>query len=193
VWLLPRSLTALCVCTSPMRSARSTRMISSRFCFPVVASPPKRRGGSPWRPCCNTWKAYPIVRLPVRGRIDWKYALGLSLTDPGFDHTVLSEFRSRLIEGGAEQLLLDTLLQHLRDQDLVKAGGRQRTDSTHVLAAVRGLNRLERAGGDGARGVERARCRRAGLAADPGAGGLVRAVWSSRGELSPSKDGRCPT
>jgi transposase len=82
----------------------------------------------------------------VRGRIDWKYALGLSLTDPGFDHTVLSEFRSRLIDGGAERLLLDSLLQHLREQGLVKAGGRQRTDSTHVLAAVRGLNRLERAG-----------------------------------------------
>ena len=82
----------------------------------------------------------------VRGRIDWKYALGLSLIDPGFDHTVLSEFRSRLIEGGAERLLLDTLLQHLRDRGLVKARGRQRTDSTHVLAAVRGLNRLERVG-----------------------------------------------
>jgi transposase len=82
----------------------------------------------------------------VRGRIDWKYALGLSLTDPGFDHTVLSEFRSRLVEGGAERLLLDALLQCLRDQDLVKARGRQRTDSTHVLAAVRGLNRLERVG-----------------------------------------------
>ena len=82
----------------------------------------------------------------VRGRIDWKYALGLSLIDPGFDHTVLSEFRSRLVEGGAERLLLDTLLQHLRDRDLVKARGRQRTDSTHVLAAVRGLNRLERVG-----------------------------------------------
>src|SRR3954452_15148353 len=82
----------------------------------------------------------------VRGRIDWKYALGLSLTDPGFDHTVLSEFRSRLVEVGAERLLLDTLLQRLRDQGLVKARGRQRTDSTHVLANVRGLNRLERIG-----------------------------------------------
>jgi transposase len=82
----------------------------------------------------------------VRGRIDWKYALGLSLVDPGFDHTVLSEFRSRLIEGKAERLLFDTLLQRLRDQGLVKAKGRQRTDSTHVLAAVRGLNRLERVG-----------------------------------------------
>ena len=46
----------------------------------------------------------------VRGRIDWKYVLGLELTDPGFDHTVLSEFRTRLLAGGAERLLLDTLL-----------------------------------------------------------------------------------
>jgi transposase len=82
----------------------------------------------------------------VRGRIDWKYALRLPLTDPGFDHTVLSEFRSRLIEGKAEQQLLDTLLERLRDLGLIKPRGRQRTDSTHVLAAVRGLNRLERVG-----------------------------------------------
>src|SRR5687768_14191057 len=35
----------------------------------------------------------------VRGRIDWKYALGLELSDAGFDHTVLSEFRQRLVAG----------------------------------------------------------------------------------------------
>src|SRR5512142_784514 len=52
----------------------------------------------------------------VRGRIDWKYALGLELTDPGFDHTVLSEFRSRLIAGGLEELLLDTLLDRCRER-----------------------------------------------------------------------------
>jgi hypothetical protein len=82
----------------------------------------------------------------VRGRIDRKYALGLSLTDPGFDHTVLSKFRSRLVEGKAERLLLDTLLKRLQERDLLKVRGRQRTDSTHVLADVRGLNRLERVG-----------------------------------------------
>src|SRR5262249_22244001 len=49
----------------------------------------------------------------VRGRIDWKYALGLELTDAGFDHTVLSEFRTRLVQGKAEQTLLDTLLTRL--------------------------------------------------------------------------------
>ena len=83
----------------------------------------------------------------VRGRIDWKYGLGLSLTDPGFDRTVLSEFRSRLIEGSAERLLLDALLQCLRELGLVKARGRQRTDSTHVLQKTAG--RLRRRFGSG--------------------------------------------
>src|SRR3954447_8031015 len=82
----------------------------------------------------------------VRGRIDWKYALALELTDPGFDHTVLSEFRSRLVQGQAELQLLDTLLERCRELGLIRPRGRQRTDSTHVLAAVRVLNRLERVG-----------------------------------------------
>jgi transposase len=82
----------------------------------------------------------------VRSRIDWKYALSLELTDAGFDHTVLSEFRTRLVAGQAEQLLLDTLLAQLRERGLLKPRGRQRTDSTHVLAAIRVLNRLERVG-----------------------------------------------
>jgi transposase len=79
----------------------------------------------------------------VRGRIDWKYALGLELTDPGFDASVLSEFRARLVTGAAEQLPLDTLLARCRERGWLKARGRQRTDSTHVLAAVRALNRTE--------------------------------------------------
>ena len=41
----------------------------------------------------------------VRSRIDWKYALALELTDPGFNHTVLSEFRSRLVHCQAERHL----------------------------------------------------------------------------------------
>jgi len=82
----------------------------------------------------------------VRGRIDWKYALGLELTDPGFDRTVLSEFRLRLVDGDAALLLLDTLLARVRELKLLKRRGRQRTDSTRVLAAVRTLDRLERVG-----------------------------------------------
>lgn len=79
----------------------------------------------------------------VRSRIDWKYLLALELTDPGFDASVLSEFRGRLIAGKAEALLFETLLTRLREAGLLKARGRQRTDSTHVLAAIRTLNRLE--------------------------------------------------
>lgn len=79
----------------------------------------------------------------VRSRIDWKYALALELTDPGFDASVLCEFRARLIAGNAELLLLESMLTLLREQGLVKARGRQRTDSTHVLAAIHALNRLE--------------------------------------------------
>lgn len=87
----------------------------------------------------------------VRGRIDWKYALSLELTDAGFDSSVLSEFRTRLVTGGMEQALLDQLLMCFRTHKLLAARGRQRTDSTgcplgRVLAAIRTLNRLERAG-----------------------------------------------
>jgi transposase len=79
----------------------------------------------------------------VRARIDWKYALGLDLTDPGFDFSVLSEFRARLIAGSAEHLLLDRLLVACTERGLLKARGRQRTDATHVLGALRILSRLE--------------------------------------------------
>ncbi len=79
----------------------------------------------------------------MRSRIDWKYLLGLELTDAGFDASVLSEFRGRLVAGGAEEQLLATLLVAYRDQQLLKGHGRQRTDSTHVLGAVRALNRIE--------------------------------------------------
>jgi transposase len=79
----------------------------------------------------------------VRARIDWKYLLSLELTDPGFDFSVLSEFRDRLLAGNAAELLLDKLLERCRALGLLTARGQQRTDSTHVLAAIRVLNRLE--------------------------------------------------
>ncbi len=79
----------------------------------------------------------------VRARIDWKYALGLELTDPGFDFSVLSEFRGRLVEGNTDQFLLDRMLAIFKSKKLLKARGHQRTDSTHVLAAIRVMNRLE--------------------------------------------------
>ena len=82
----------------------------------------------------------------VRGRIDWKYVLALDLADAGFDFSVLCEFRARLLQHEATARLLARLLDAAREGGLLKARGRSRTDSTHVLAAVRDLNRLELVG-----------------------------------------------
>src|SRR3954453_12836130 len=82
----------------------------------------------------------------VRGRLDWKYCLGLTLDDEGFDFSVLCEFGARLVAGGLESSIFEALLARLIARGLLGPGGRQRTDSTHVLAAIRSLNRLELAG-----------------------------------------------
>lgn len=79
----------------------------------------------------------------VRARIDWKYALSLALEDAGFDFSILSEFRVRLLEKKQESLLLDKMLERFQEKRWLKARGKQRTDSTHILANVRHLNRLE--------------------------------------------------
>ena len=82
----------------------------------------------------------------VRSRIDWKYLLGLELTDEGFDFSVLSEFRGRLIASKQEHLLLDKLLSCCQEKGLLKSRGKQRTDATRIIAAIRKLNRLELVG-----------------------------------------------
>jgi transposase len=79
----------------------------------------------------------------ARSRIDWKYLLGLPLADPGFDPSVLSDFRARLIRAGREVQLLAVPLTRFTEAGLLAAGGIQRTDSLQVLAAVRDLSRLE--------------------------------------------------
>ncbi|WAZ19077.1 IS1182 family transposase [Streptomyces cinnabarinus] len=111
----------------------------------------------------------------VRARMDWKFLLGLELDDPGFDASVLSLFRSRLIEHGLEQTTLQLVLERLRGLDLLKAGGRQRTDSTHVLAAVRTLNRMEFVGE-----TLRAALEALAVAAPAWLSGLVTAEWAER-------------
>jgi transposase len=82
----------------------------------------------------------------VRSRIDWKYLLGLELTDPGFHYSVLSEFRQRLLEQGAEDILLNQILAQCEAAGLLKGQSQQRTDSTRVFAKIRSLNRVELAG-----------------------------------------------
>jgi transposase len=82
----------------------------------------------------------------VRSRIDWKYALSLELTDEGFNFSVLSEFRARLLDHEAGERLLDVMLEKFQRAGLLRSGGQQRTDSTYVLASVRALGRLELVG-----------------------------------------------
>jgi transposase len=79
----------------------------------------------------------------VRARLDWKYALGLDVCDPGFDASVLTEFRARLLADGQAERLMTLMLDRLRERGLLQGGGRQRTDATHVRMAVRELHRLE--------------------------------------------------
>jgi transposase len=113
--------------------------------FPAWGQP----GLSPWRLALVTIMQFREnladrqAAEAVRARIDWKYLLSLELTDPGFDFSVLSEFRDRLLAGSAAELLLDKLLERCRALGLLTIRGQQRTDSTHVLAAIRVLNRLE--------------------------------------------------
>jgi transposase len=76
----------------------------------------------------------------MRGRIDWKYALSLELTNAGFDFSVLTEFRSRLANSGAEARLFQSMLMQFEARGLLKSRGKQRTDSTYIVSAVHRLN-----------------------------------------------------
>ncbi len=79
----------------------------------------------------------------VRDQLAWKYLLRLELTDPGFHVSILSDFRARLVDGGAEHLLLDALLERCKAVGLLKPRGKQRTAASTCVEAVRALNRLE--------------------------------------------------
>ena len=120
--------------------------------FATLYAQQGRPGESPWRLALITIMQF-IENLSdrqaaesVRSRIDWKYLLSLPLEDSGFDFSVLSEFRGRLLEGSKGEELLGRLLESCQQQGLVKARGKQRTDSTHVLAAIRDMNRCEYVG-----------------------------------------------
>ena len=161
--------------------------------FPRLGQP----GLPPWRLALVTLLQF-RENLPdrqaaeaVRARIDWKYLLGLELDDPGFDHSVLCEFRARLVEGGAEERLLGRLLEACRARGLLKARGpaADRLDpraGLHPGAEPAGAGRR-----DPACGPERAGHRGSGLAARRGAEGLVQALRASgRGRPAAARRGR---
>jgi len=106
-------------------------------------------GWSPWRLALVTIMQFAEnlsdrqTAEAVRARLDWKYALSLELTDPGFHYSILSEFRARLVDSQQSQILLDRILMIFKEKGWLKAHGQQRTDSTHVLATVRELNQVE--------------------------------------------------
>ena len=130
-----------------MRDELGTIFTDEQFAdlFPNVGQPAE----TPWRLALVTVLQFAEnltdrqAADAVRGRIDWKYALSLELTDDGFDFSVLSEFRSRLVTSGAEARLFQIMLNQFEERGLLKSRGKQRTDSTHILAAIRRLNQLE--------------------------------------------------
>ena len=105
----------------------------------------KPLGDEDWFVLFTIWKISTSRQAAdaVRARVDVKYLLGLEIGDPDFDFTVLTEFRTRLIEHQAEHRLFDLLIAKLNEQGYLKKRGIQRTDSTHVLAAVHRSHRVE--------------------------------------------------
>ena len=155
----PLSLTVTCVSNCAMLWAPSTKMVSSLLFFQSVVNPLRLPGS--WHSlavgisqrtaiCRRTFgpssskrsaQSYRLEAFVEFGVIRSRFRFPVSI--PGFDSTVLCEFRTRLVTGGAESQLLERFLKVCCDHKLIRPRGLQRTDSTHILAAVRTLNRLE--------------------------------------------------
>jgi hypothetical protein len=140
--------TGVCACVCVLCWDRSSPIPNLPTSLPLVGAQPKPPGDWRWSPSSNSWRTCPIVKplAAVRSRIDWKYLLGLDLMDPGFDHSILCEFRERLLAGAAATRLLEASMEVGRQPGWITVRGQQRTDSTHVLMTARTLNRLEGVG-----------------------------------------------
>jgi len=79
----------------------------------------------------------------ARSRMDWKYALRQELTWSGFHYSDLCNFRKRLLAHDQAGLVFERVLDYLKSHGYIRAGGKQRTDATHVLGQLRQLSRLE--------------------------------------------------
>ena len=168
-----------CRCVTRLRSIYTDEAFADLF--PIHGQP----AFSPWRLALVTVFQFlegltdRQAAEAVRDRIAWKYALSLELADTGFDHSVLAEFRTRLVQAHAEQRLLELLLERCREGGWLKAGGRQRTDSTHVLIIdPRAQSHLARRSDHGLC-LDCPRGRGSRVGAGPGASRLGQGVWST--------------
>src|SRR5258706_5934560 len=91
-----------------------------------------------------------LEKLPDRAaammavmRLDWKYALRQEVTWGGFHYSDLCNFRKRLLKHECEGVVFERVLAYLRERGYVKGGGKQRTDSTHIVGQVMDFSRLE--------------------------------------------------
>ena len=91
-----------------------------------------------------------LERLPDRAaslnlkfRLDWKIAFELPMDFAGIHPTTLVYFRNRLIENEKASFLFDSIIEHLKSCGLIKQGGKQRIDSTHIIGCIRELSRVE--------------------------------------------------
>ncbi len=118
----------------------------------TFAAPFRRRGPpalAPWRLALTTLRQFAEglsnrqAADAVRARLDREYVLRLALDDAGFAAAAPCALRGRLAAGEAAWRLFEAVLAWARTRQLLRARGQRRTDSTHVLAAVRARNRLE--------------------------------------------------
>lgn len=79
----------------------------------------------------------------LKFRLDWKIAFGLPVDFLGFHSSTLTYFRDRLIANSKATYAFDKILAYLAEKGLIKQSGQQRIDSTHIIAAVRELTRIE--------------------------------------------------
>ncbi|WP_275561342.1 transposase [Streptomyces sp. 5-6(2022)] len=123
----------------------------------------------------------------MRDRIAWKYLLGLELTDPGFDFSVLSEFRARLLTGSAERRVLTRILAVCQEAGLLERGGPEGRTGPYGLHPCPGRSAYPQpVGAHRGNCPGRAQCPGRGgpeVAGGVDAPGLGRALRPSGGEL----------
>lgn len=72
----------------------------------------------------------------IRFHLAAKYALGLPMDDPGFDHTTLCKFRGLLVENEETRICFDKFRKILIEAKLIHSWDTTFIDTTHVIADI---------------------------------------------------------